>query len=62
MGEAVGPCQALVMHFFLLAVSKTVGLRIDTHACLGAWVAASADAVKRRLSALPAQIRAGGLW
>eukprot|EP00969_Alexandrium_andersonii_P185868 8212751-Alexandrium_andersonii.AAC.1 len=60
MGEVVGPCQALVMQFFLLAVSKAVGLHIDTHACLGAWVAVSAGAVQRRLAALPVQIRADG--
>eukprot|EP00969_Alexandrium_andersonii_P088230 3891240-Alexandrium_andersonii.AAC.1 len=57
MGEVVGPCQALVTQFFLLAVSKVVGLHIDTHACLGARVEAPLRAVQRRLAALPVQIR-----
>eukprot|EP00969_Alexandrium_andersonii_P190699 8424191-Alexandrium_andersonii.AAC.1 len=57
MGEVVGPCQALVVQFFLLAVSKAVGLHIDTRACLGARVASPLRAVQRRLAALPVQIR-----
>eukprot|EP00969_Alexandrium_andersonii_P235683 10405559-Alexandrium_andersonii.AAC.1 len=55
MGEIVGPRQALVMHFFLLAVSKAVGLHIDTHSCLGAQVDTPVRAVQRRLAALPVQ-------
>eukprot|EP00969_Alexandrium_andersonii_P018700 816737-Alexandrium_andersonii.AAC.1 len=58
MGEVVGPRQALVMQFFLLAVSKAVGLHVDTHACLGARVDAPVRMVQRRLAALP--VRIGG--
>eukprot|EP00969_Alexandrium_andersonii_P048751 2138016-Alexandrium_andersonii.AAC.1 len=56
MGEVVGPHQALAMQLFLLAVSKAVGLRIDTHSCLGAQVDAPLRAVQRSLAALPVHI------
>eukprot|EP00969_Alexandrium_andersonii_P300311 13277019-Alexandrium_andersonii.AAC.1 len=57
MGEVAGPWQALVMQFFLPVVSQAVGLRIDTHLCLGARVVADETSVGRRLSALPARVQ-----
>eukprot|EP00969_Alexandrium_andersonii_P147450 6520024-Alexandrium_andersonii.AAC.1 len=49
----VGSEMCIRDRFFLLAVSKAVGLQIDTHACLGARVNVPLRLAQQRLAALP---------
>eukprot|EP00969_Alexandrium_andersonii_P233125 10293021-Alexandrium_andersonii.AAC.1 len=59
MGEVVGPRQALLMQYFLLAASKAAGLHVDVHSCLGVRLLGDHRGAMRRLAALPLVLREG---